>query len=69
MRRFLRYRFLFLLVGTLVAAGFSFYSDPDSGLSTLLGGLAIAQGVWAVAAAHLGRKALRYLCQVYSPSL
>lgn len=58
MRRFLRYRFLFLLVGTLVAAGFSFYSDPDSGLSTLLGGLAIAQGVWAVAAAHLGRKAL-----------
>lgn len=58
MRRFLRYRFLFLLVGTLVAAGCSFYSDPDSGLSTLLGGLAIAQGVWAVAAAHLGRKAL-----------
>lgn len=58
MRRFFRYRFLFLLVGTLVAAGFSFYSDPDSGLSTLLGGLAIAQGVWAVAAAHLGRKAL-----------
>ncbi len=58
MRRFLRYRFLFLLVGTLVAAGFSFYTDPDSGLSTLLGGLAIVQGVWAVAAAHLGRKAL-----------
>lgn len=58
MRRFIRYRFLFLLVGTLIAAGFSFYSDPDSGLSTLLGGLAIAQGVWAVAAAHLGRKAL-----------
>ena len=58
MRRFLRYRFLFLLVGTLVAAGFSFHSDPDGGLSTLLGGLAIAQGVWAVAAAHLGRKAL-----------
>ena len=58
MRRFLRYRFLFLLVGTLVAAGFSFYSDPDSGLSTLLGGLAIAQGVWAVAASHWARKAL-----------
>lgn len=58
MRRFLRYRFLFLLVGTLVTAGFSFYSDPDSGLSTILGGLAIAQGIWAVAAAHLGRKAL-----------
>jgi hypothetical protein len=58
MRRFLRHRFLFLMVGTLVAAGFSFYSDPDSGLSTLLGALAIAQGVWAVAAAHLGRKAL-----------
>lgn len=58
MRRFFRYRFLFLLVGTLVAAGFSFYSDPDSGLSTLLGGLAIAQGVWAVAASHWARKAL-----------
>jgi len=54
----MRHRSFFLLVGTLVAAGFSFYSDPDSGLSTLLGGLAIAQGVWAVAAAHLGRKAL-----------
>jgi hypothetical protein len=58
MRRFLRYRFLFLLVGTLVAAGFSFYSDPDSGLSTLLGGLALIQGIWAVAASHWARKAL-----------
>lgn len=58
MGRFLRHRFLFLLVGTLIAAGLSLYTDPDSGLSTLLGGLAIVQGVWAVAAAHWGRKAL-----------
>ena len=58
MRRFLRHRFLFLLVGTLVATGLSFYSDPDSGLSTFLGGLAIVQGVWAVAASHWARKAL-----------
>ena len=36
----------------------SLYSDPDHGLSTALGGLAIVQGVWAVAAAFWARKAL-----------
>jgi hypothetical protein len=50
---------MFLLIGTLIAAGASLATDPDvNGLSTLLGGLAILQGVWAVAAAHWGRKAL-----------
>jgi hypothetical protein len=55
----IRYRSLFLFGGALIAAALSFYTDPDAGgLSTLLGGLAIVQGLWAVAAAHLGRKAL-----------
>lgn len=59
MRRATRPRTMFLLLGTAAAAGISFATDPDSsGLSTLLGGLALLQGVWAVAAAHLGRKAL-----------
>lgn len=54
----MRHRTFFLFWGTVIAAGLSYYSDPDSGLSTLLGGLALIQGVWAVAAAHWGRKAL-----------
>lgn len=55
----LRHRHLFLIGGAILAALASFYTDPDAnGLSTLLGGLAIVQGVWAVAAAHWGRKAL-----------
>lgn len=54
-----RHRHLFLIGGAILAAAASFYTDPDAhGLSTLLGGLAIVQGVWAVAAAHWGRKAL-----------
>ncbi len=53
-----RHRTWFLIGGAILAAAASFYTDPDSGLSTLLGGLAIVQGVWAVAAAHWGRKAL-----------
>lgn len=53
-----RHRSLFLLGGAVLALVASLHSDPDSGLSTLLGGLAILQGVWAVAAAHWGRKAL-----------
>ena len=59
MKPLCRYRSLFLFGGAILAALASFYTDPDAhGLSTLLGGLAIVQGVWAVAAAHLGRKAL-----------
>ncbi len=54
-----RRRTVFLLGGALIALFFSFYTDPDkNGLSTLLGGLAIAQGIWAVAAAHWARKAI-----------
>lgn len=59
MKAIFRHRHLFLFGGAILAAFASFYTDPDAhGLSTLLGGLAIAQGVWAVAAAHWGRKAL-----------
>lgn len=59
MKVIFRHRSLFLFGGALIAAALSFFTDPDAhGLSTLLGGLAIIQGVWAVAAAHWGRKAL-----------
>lgn len=53
-----RHRHLFLLGGTLLALVLSLLSDPDSGLSTLLGGVAIVQGIWAVTVAHWARKAL-----------
>jgi hypothetical protein len=53
-----RHRFLFLFGGALLALIASLNSDPDHGLSTALGGLSIAQGIWAVAAAHWARKAL-----------
>lgn len=53
-----RTRLQFLWIGCLVALGGSLLSDPDSGLSTLLGGLALVQGVTAVALAHWSRKAL-----------
>lgn len=58
MRKFTRHRTLFLLFVTIAAGVASFYSDPDNGWSTALGLLALGQGVWAVAAAHLARKAL-----------
>lgn len=59
MRRICRHRSIFLFGGAILAALASFYSDPDAnGLSTLLGGLALIQGVWAVAASHWTRKAL-----------
>jgi hypothetical protein len=54
-----RHRSIFLFGGAILAALASFYSDPDAnGLSTILGGLALIQGVWAVAASHWARKAL-----------
>jgi len=54
-----RYRSLFLWGGALIAGLGSWFSDPDfHHLSTILGGLSIVQGVWAVAAAHWTRKAL-----------
>lgn len=55
----MRHRNIFLLGGALIAAAFSFYTDPDKqGLSTFLGGLSILQLIWAIGAAHLARKAL-----------
>lgn len=55
-----RHRHVFLIGGAIAAAAASFYTDPDShGLSTLLGGLELIQGVWAIALAHWALKALR----------
>lgn len=54
-----RHRSAFLLGGALIAFIASLYSDPDEyGLSTLLGGLALVQGIWAIALSHWARKAL-----------
>ncbi|MYM65424.1 lytic murein transglycosylase [Pseudoduganella sp. FT55W] len=53
-----RHRAVFLFVGTLLAALGSLASDPDSGWATALGGLAMLQGIWAVAASHMIRKKL-----------
>jgi hypothetical protein len=53
-----RHRSLFLLGGAVLATALSLSCDPDGGLSTLLGGVAIVQAVWAVAASHWARKAL-----------
>lgn len=59
MKPICRHRSLFLFWGAIIAAALSYYTDPDAnGSSTILGGLAIIQGIWAVTAAHLGRKAL-----------
>lgn len=58
LKNILRHRSLFLLGGAGAAAVASLYCDPDHGLATALGGLAILQGVWAVAASHWARKAL-----------
>lgn len=55
----MRHRSLFLFGGAIIAGALSFWTDPDAnGLSTLLGGLSLIQGVWAVAASHWARKAL-----------
>ena len=53
-----RHRAAFIFGGTILAATLSYLCDPDGGLSTLLGGLAMLQGVWVVGAAHWARKAL-----------
>ncbi len=53
-----RHRTVFLFGGALLAALASLESDPDHGWATALGGLAILQGIWAVAASHWARKAL-----------
>lgn len=54
-----RYRTVFLFGGAIIATCLSLLTDPDkNGLSTLLGGLGLIQGVWAVALAHWSRKAI-----------
>ncbi|TFW15977.1 hypothetical protein [Duganella callida] len=53
-----RHRAVFLFGLTLLAAAASLASDPDSGWATALGGLAMLQGIWAVAASHWVRKKL-----------
>lgn len=53
-----RHRSWFLFGGALLALVGSLNSDPDGGLSTFLGGLAMVQGIAAVALAHWSRKAL-----------
>ena len=53
-----RHRAFFLFGGAILATILSYLSDPDSGMATAMGWLAILQGVWAVGAAHWGRKAL-----------
>ena len=58
MRSLMRHRVAFLLGGSILALTFSLFSDPDGGLSTALGGLALLQGVVAIALAHGARKAL-----------
>lgn len=58
LQSFARHRALFLFGGAALALIASLFSDPDGGFSTLLGWLALLQGVWAVAASHWARKAL-----------
>lgn len=58
LRSLLRHRTLFLIGGAVATLFVSLRCDPDSGMATFLGGLSLAQGIWAVAAAHWGRKAL-----------
>jgi hypothetical protein len=53
-----RRRHLTLFGLSLIGIWLSLRYDPDSGLATAIGGLAILQGVWAIAAAHLIRKAI-----------
>ena len=55
-RRARRRRYVMLFGLSAVAIGLSLRTDPDHGWATALGGLAILQGVWAIAAAHLARK-------------
>lgn len=72
LRGIFRRRSVFLFGGSLIAIVLSLFSDPDGhlslivrnswfgdlgmGLSTLLGGLAMVQAIWAVSAAHWSRK-------------
>lgn len=55
---FNRHRTLFLIIGAVIATLASYLTDPDGGISTGLGLLALIQGVWAIALAFWARKAL-----------
>ncbi|MFA6015907.1 MAG: hypothetical protein WC742_12655 [Gallionellaceae bacterium] len=57
-RWFFSHRSWFLWGGSALALWASLRSDPDGGLSTLFGSLALVQGIWAIAASHWSRKAL-----------
>ncbi len=54
----IRFRTVFLLLGTLLVFGVLLATDPDQGLLTGFWALQVARGVVAVAFAHLARKAL-----------
>lgn len=54
----MRFRNLFLLLGSAVVLAVLFATDPDEGLLTGFWALSIAKGVVAVGFAHLARKAL-----------
>ena len=47
-----RRRHVLLLGLSAVALWYSLRTDPDNGMATTLGALAIVQGVWAISAAH-----------------
>lgn len=52
------HRAFFLFGLSLVGFSLSYRYDPDNGLTTILGGLSMLQGIWAVGMAHWARKAL-----------
>jgi len=56
--RISRRRHVMLIGLSALGIWLSLRTDPDNGWATALGGLAVLQGVWAVAAAHLARKTL-----------
>ena len=62
MKQFLKglksHRAFFLFGLSLLALYLSYLHDPDSGLTTYLGGLSMLQGIWALGMAHWARKAL-----------
>lgn len=54
----MRFRYLFLFVGSLAVVGLLLATDPDKGVTTGLYLLGLVTGVIAVAMAHWGRKGL-----------
>ncbi len=54
----IRFRNIFLLLGSAVILAVLMATDPDEGLLTGFWALSIAKGIVAVAFAHLARKAL-----------